>query len=413
MAQVVIVGASLAGATAAHAIRGAGFEGELVLVGDEPHSPYNRPPLSKELLLGGKTAEETAIYTAEELAGLDLELRSGEAAVALDGERRRVELASGEEVSFDGLIIATGARPRRLPFQPGDAGIHELRSLDDALALADALESARRVLVVGAGFIGLEVASAALGRGKEVTVLEAAALPMGDLLGTAIGFELAALHRGEGVDLRCGEAVSDFILEDGRAVGVALAGGERLGPDALLVGVGARPNVEWLASSGISLADGVCCDGALRVAPGIYAAGDVARFDHPALGAIRVEHWTSAADQGRRAARNLARELAGRSDRELCDAIPYFWSDQLGTRIQLAGHLRGGEKALCLREGTRLLSLFARDGLLVAVMAWNWPKALALGRGWIKDGASWDEGLARAESLFADLSPRGAVEALT
>jgi NADPH-dependent 2,4-dienoyl-CoA reductase/sulfur reductase-like enzyme len=389
--RVVVVGASVAGVAACAALRAAGWPGEVVLVGEEPHAPYDRPPLSKQLLCGTVGPADVGLPDASRLEDLRVTHRAGCAATELDLAARRLRLAGGERLRFDGLVVATGSRARRLPGQPDAEGLHVLRTLDDAVRLRAAVAAARHVVVVGAGFIGLEVASSVRSLGVEATVLEVAPAPLARVLGPEVGGWFADLHAEHGVDVRCGVAIEGFRLQAGRVTGVELPGGRALPADVVVVGVGAAPATGWLASSGLRLDDGVVCDPYLRAAPGVYAAGDVARWEHPRFGPIRVEHWTTAGSHARTAARNLAADLAGRpEERRMADEVPYFWSDQHGVKVQMAGWVEGCDAVHEIAADGRRAALFGRAGTLVGALTWNWPALLAKQRRAIAAGTEWE-----------------------
>jgi 3-phenylpropionate/trans-cinnamate dioxygenase ferredoxin reductase subunit len=280
----IVVGGSLAGLRAAEALRRLGFDGRLHFVGAERHRPYDRPPLSKEVLRGTRAPEQLALTRPEAFDALELELHLGRRAIALEPGRRTLLLEGGERLAYDGLVIATGATPRRLPGTPALAGIHTLRSLDDCLAIRAELERGPRVAVVGAGFIGSEVAASCRERGLEVSMIEALPAPLAHALGDQLGALCAAVHRDHGVDLRCGVGVAGFDGTD-RVEGVRLADGSVVGADLVVVGIGVVPETDWLVSSGLSLDDGVVCDEtSATTAPGVVAAGDVARWTNPRYG---------------------------------------------------------------------------------------------------------------------------------
>jgi len=330
--RIVVVGASAAGLAAAETLRREGYDGTLTLVGDEPLAPYDRPPLSKQLLSAEWEPERLTLRPAADLAALDLDLRLGVAATGLELADRTVRLADGSQVPYDGLIVATGVRPRRLPGE----GAHVLRTLDDALTLRDQLGPGLRLVIVGAGFLGAEAAAVAWRLGAHVTLLEPAPVPLAHAVGTQVGELLTRAHVDRGVNLRCGVSVSE-VTEDG----VRLADGEIVEADEVLVAVGSRPNTEWLESSGLPLGDGVVCDEYCEAARNVYAAGDVARWYNPLFGtSMRIEHRTNAAEQGMAAARNLLRPEA----RKPFAPVPYFWSDQYDMRIQAYGYLRGHDE---------------------------------------------------------------------
>ena len=390
---VTIVGASLAGYWAAETLRRDGFEGRISLIGDEHHAPYDRPPLSKKYLAGDLDDDRLALTTAERLADLQLDLRLGCSATGLDVAGRTLEVDGAGE-PFDGLVIATGTRCRTLPGTAGLAGVHTLRTRDDAAAIRDALaDGARRLMVVGAGFIGAEVASTAIGRGVEVTMVEALEAPFGRVLGVEMGAVMADVHRHHGVDLRTGVGV-DEVLGDGRVAGVRLADGATLDVDLLLVGIGVVPNTEWLEGSGLTLDNGVVCDGTCLAAPGVVAAGDVARWPNPRYGELmRVEHWDNAVQQGVHAARRLLQ-----SDEEATPfaPVPWFWSDQYDRKVQLAGRPHPDDEVRVVAGSTaehRFAAFYGRDGRFTAALGMNRPRQVMQSKGLLEAGASWDEAL--------------------
>ena len=393
---VTIVGASLAGYWAAETLRRDGFEGRISLIGDEHHAPYDRPPLSKKYLAGDLDDDRLALTTAEKLAGLQLDLRLGCSATGLDVAGRTLEVGGVDE-PFDGLVIATGTRCRTLPGTAGLAGVHTLRTRDDAAAIRDALaDGARRLMVVGAGFIGAEVASTAIGRGVEVTMVEALEAPFGRVLGVEMGAVMADVHRHHGVDLRTGVGV-DEVLGDDRVAGVRLADGATVDVDLLVVGIGVVPNTEWLEGSGLMLDNGVVCDGTCLAAPGVVAAGDVARWPNPRYGELmRVEHWDNAVQQGVHAARRLLQ-----SDEEATSfaPVPWFWSDQYDRKVQLAGRPHPDDEVRVVAGSTaehRFAAFYGRDGRFNAALGMNRPRQVMQSKGLLEAEASWDEALAFA-----------------
>jgi 3-phenylpropionate/trans-cinnamate dioxygenase ferredoxin reductase subunit len=395
--SIVIVGASLAGVHCAEALRRQGFAGRLSLVGAEPRAPYDRPPLSKEVLRGTREEPSLALVKPEALAALALDLRLGCAAASLDLAAREVVLESGERLGFGGLVIATGATPRRLPAPPL-AGIHVLRTLDDCLRLRGELERGPRVAVVGAGFIGAEVAASCRARGLEVTLLETLPVPLGAAVPAAIGETLAAIHRDAGVTLHCGVRVAGFTGGE-RVEGVQLEGGARIPADVVVVGIGVRPETRWLESSGLPLGDGVLCDETLAAgAPGVVAAGDVARWPNPLFGeSMRVEHWTNAIEQAGAAAERL---LGGPAAAKPFAPVPFVWSDQYERKIQIAGRV-GPRDEMRVVHGTlaerRFLALFGRAGRLVGALAMNRPRQLVATRKQIREGRGFEDAIAEAE----------------
>ena len=396
--SVSIVGASLAGYWAAETLRRDGFKGRISLIGDEPHAPYDRPPLSKKFLAGDLDDDRLPLTTAEKLADLGLEMRLGCRATGLDVATRTLEV-DGVAEPYDGLLIATGARCRNLPGTAGLPGVHTLRTRDDAEAIRDALANgARRVVVVGAGFIGAEVASTAIGRGAEVTMVEALEAPFGRVLGVEMGAVMADVHRRHGVDLRTGVGV-DEVLGDDRLVGVRLADGATLEADLLVVGIGVVPNTDWLEGSGLTLDDGVVCDETCLAAPDVVAAGDVARWANPRYGEVmRVEHWDNAVQQGVHAARRLLQ-----SDEEATPyaPVPWFWTDQYDRKVQLAGRPHTDDEVRVVAGSTaehRFAAFYGRDGRFTAALGMNRPRQVMQSKSLLDAGASWDEALAFAST---------------
>lgn len=375
--RAVVVGASLAGLRTAEWLRRFGHDGPLVLIGAEAHMPYDRPPLSKQVLTG-KAGREHLDLTIE--AGFEAEWRLGVAAVTLDVDAKLVHLDDGDAVPFDRLVLATGAHPRRFDWAPAGPGVHYLRTAEDALALRRDLVEAGHVAVIGAGFIGLEVAASARTLEKPVTVIEALAVPLERAIGADMGAAIADMHRRQGVSLRLGVGVDGLVGGVGSKVeGVRMADGTVVDADVVVVGVGVSPATEWLYGSGLDLHDGVVCDDRLRVLQGgrpradIVAVGDVARWHHPGYGRdVRVEHWTNAAEQGETAARAL---LEGDGAAPFAPT-PYFWSDQYGGKIQFVGETRPGDTVHVL-EGEpgadRFLVAYGRDGRLVAGLGLRRP----------------------------------------
>ncbi|TSB17945.1 NAD(P)/FAD-dependent oxidoreductase [Streptomyces sp. NBC_01525] len=380
MHTVTVIGASLAGLYAARALRAEGYAGRLVLVGEERHRPYDRPPLSKAFLTGAADADALALADDEETAGLALDLRTGARAVRLDPRARSVTLASGEEIRTDGVVLATGAAPRTLP-GPVPGKVHTLRTLDDARALRAALTAGPvRVVVIGGGFLGAETASSCAALGHDVTVVEAAPLPLVPQLGEAMAGICAALHADHGVRLLTGTGVAG-LRADGAAdavTAVALADGRLLPAEVVVVAIGVRPRTGWLAGSGLPLDDGVCCDaGGVTPLPQVVAAGDVAR-----TAGARSEHWTAATEQAAVCARNL---LAGRTE-AVHRSLPYFWSEQYGVRLQFAGRRSPGDVPRVVEgspDDRTFLAVYERDGRPTAALALNRPRPFArLRREW-------------------------------
>lgn len=386
--HVVVVGASLAGLRAAETLRQGGFAGGITMIGAEAHLPYDRPPLSKKLLAGEWEPERIALRKPEALAELDLVWRLGVPASSLDTAAKRIHLADGTSEKYDGLVIATGAAPIRLPGQPAVAGVHALRTLDDALALRSQLVAGRKVVVIGAGFIGLEAAATARTAGCDVTVLEGLSAPLVRGLGSRMGQAIAAVHDRHGVRVRCDVRVQAIeIDESGLEVsGVRLEGGEVLPADVVLVGIGVRPCTAWLESAeGVELRDGVVCDATLAAGPeGVVAAGDLVRWPNRAFGdpehgeEMRVEHWTNAAEQGAAAARTLMAMGAGHEASPYA-AIPFFWSDQFDARIQFLGRSSADDDVEVAHgsvDDAKFVALYSRDGVLRGALGVSSPRVL-------------------------------------
>ena len=399
-ATVVVVGASLAGLRAAEEARHEGHTGPIIVLGDEIHAPYDRPPLSKQLLAGTWDVARIHHHAPDVLDTLGLEFRLGRRATGLDLDARTVRTDDGDVLHFDGLIVATGAAARPLPGTEGQPAVHTLRTLDDCLAIRHTLVSAgdgARVVVIGAGFIGSEVAATCRGLGAEVTVVEALPTPLGRVLGDEMGEACAGLHRAEGVTVRTGVGVDGVTSTPGAdppAV-VHLGDGTDLDADLVVVGIGVVPATSWLEDSGLTLDNGVVCNETLFAADGVVAAGDVARWTHVGLGEqLRVEHWTNAAEGGAAAARNL---LAGSSAAVPYAPVPFFWSDQYTTKIQVIG-LPGPDDEVVVVEGSveegKLVALYRRGDRLRAALAFSRPRHLMAYRPLLAAGASFDEALA-------------------
>ncbi|MFE6163270.1 NAD(P)/FAD-dependent oxidoreductase [Streptomyces sp. NPDC056486] len=363
MRTITVVGASLAGLYAARELRAQGYDGRLVIIGDEPHPPYDRPPLSKDFLTGKADETQLALSDAEESDELAAEWLLGVRARGLDPRGRTVLLEGGRTIASDGVVIATGASARRLP-GPNLSGVHTLRTLDDARALrAELTGGPRRVVVIGGGFIGAETASSCASLGHDVTVVEAAPLPLLPQLGADMAAVCAGLHARGGAELVTGTGVA-ALRGDTAVRGVELADGRVLPADVVVVGIGATPNTGWLAGSTLAVDDGVLCDdGCVTALPHVVAVGDVAR-----VGGARAEHWTSATEQPRVAVANL---LAGHTA-ETVRPLPYFWSDQYGSRIQFAGRRRADDTVRLIEGSTEegsFLAAYERDGHTTAVLA--------------------------------------------
>ena len=372
MRRVVIVGASVAGLTAAETLREEGFSGEIVLVDGESHAGYDRPPLSKAVLSGRMQAGDIALRPAEFHVSHSIDHRLGVQARALDVSDRTILLDTGERIAFDGSIIATGLRARPLPGQPSLAGVHLLRTLDDAQGLRASLLAATNVVVIGGGFLGSEVAATARELGRNVTIVDPVDLPLRRQLGRDVAARVLRTHLDKGASLRLARVVRSFRDKDGRVTGVILDDGEHLAAEAVVVAIGSLPNTEWLRQSGLALDDGVVCDEFCRAAEGVYAAGDVARWRHPRLGtSLRVEHRMHAALHGIAAARNLL------GARVPFDPLPYFWTDFYDVKVQVFGFV-GPDDAMTLLSGDlggrSFTAAYARDRTIEAVLGWNAPR---------------------------------------
>jgi NADPH-dependent 2,4-dienoyl-CoA reductase/sulfur reductase-like enzyme len=374
MDSILIVGGGAAGLAAVETLRSQGYAGALTMVCDEPELPYDRPPLSKQVLTGAWDADRTRFREAAHYADLGIRLVRGRAG-ALDADGRTVYLSDGYPLRFDGLIIATGVRPRRLPGGHDLAGVHVLRDHPDVAALRATFANAPRVAIVGGGFLGMEVAAAARGLGLDATVIEPLAQPMIRQVGPVIGAEVARLHREHGVDLRTGIGVAGLEGDGGAVTGVALTDGGVVPADCVVVSIGAVPATDWLRTSGLAIGDGVECDEFCRAAPGIYAAGDVASWVNPRYQRrMRIEHRMNATEQGTAAAVNLLK-----GDVQPFAPLPYFWSDQYNVKLQVHGHLSDGAE-IAIEDGSladgKFVALFREGGAPTAVLGWNSPARL-------------------------------------
>lgn len=407
---VVVVGASLAGLRAVETLRTEGFTGTITLVGEELHLPYDRPPLSKQVLAGTWPPEKAVLADRKRAGELRVHEVLGHRAVRLDIEKRQVEIDDGTVLTGDALVLATGASPRHLSGTEGlgqHDGLFTLRTLDDALALRAAVTAVDscRVVVIGAGFIGAEVASTCAALGCRVTVVEAMDIPLSNVLGPLIGEYCGSLHGANGVNLQTGQGVAGISRGEGspndRGLIVETGSGERLEADVVVVGVGVAPCVGWLEDSGLTLENGVVCDDRLFAADGIVAAGDVARWTWRHDGneeQIRIEHWQVAAEAGVAAARSA---LAGRRHAAPFTPIPYFWSDQFGIRFQVLGNPGGDDEVEIVNgsfEEGKFVALFGRAGRLRAVMALGRPRQLMGYRPLLEAGSSWDAALAHTSA---------------
>jgi len=410
--RLVVVGASLAGLRAVEAARRSGYDGEIVLIGAEPHLPYDRPPLSKSFLDAAVDGDLAAApyFRSEKMLRdeLAVDVRLGARATGLD-VARRVVLVGDHEVPYDALVIATGAHPRMLPGCEDLAGVHPLRTLDDSLAVRDALERGARTVVIGAGFIGSEVAATARKRGLDATIIEALPTPLVRATGQEMGAAIASLHQRNGTTLRCGVGVA-AIEGDGKVERVVLDDGSVVEADLVVVGIGVVPSVDWLADSGLTLDNGIVCDETLWTGiPGVYAAGDVVSWVNPTLGVRqRMENWTAAAEQGAAAARNALDP----GNAKPYGTVPYFWSDWYDARIQFVGSQDADEVVLVDGDpdhDQRWVALYRRGDRLIGALTVNGQADIMKYRAMIMKGATWGAALelaekrrvARAEKLAA------------
>lgn len=399
--EVVVVGASLAGLRACEALRTGGFAGRITLVGAETHLPYHRPPLSKQILAGEWDPERAMLRTPSAYDSLGLDWRPGTRAVALDSGSRRITLDDDAVLAYDGLVIATGATPRLLPGQPDLDGIFVLRTIEDALALRARLDPGMRLVVIGAGFIGLEAAATARRRGADVVVLEGAPAPLIRGLGAEMGAVVAGIHEREGVRVRCSVVVDRIEGEAGRVTGVRLGDGEFVPADAVLVGIGVAPATGWLEGSGLQLGDGVVCDESLFTgASGTYAAGDCVYWPNPLFAeTARIEHWTNAAEQGAHAAKNLLTHPDGGG--EAYGPVPFFWSEQHGARIQFLGRSAADDEIRIVAGGPdegRMIALYGRAERLHGVLGISMTKEVMAYRDLLARAVSWGDALGFAAS---------------
>jgi NADPH-dependent 2,4-dienoyl-CoA reductase/sulfur reductase-like enzyme len=395
--RLAVVGASLAGLRAVEAARKSGFDGQITLVGSEPHLPYDRPPLSKAYL-DEPVLPVVEFRDAETLGELAVDLELGVAATGLDTSARLIALADGRELGYDALVIATGATARRLPGADALEGVHALRTIEDAIAIRAALESGAKTVVVGAGFIGSEIASGARKRGLPVTVIEALPTPLVRSVGEHMGARLARLHTENGTELRCGAGV-ERLEGNGRVERVVLTDGSSIPADLVVVGIGAAPATDWLRGSGLTLDNGVVCDETLWTgAPGVYAAGDLANWHNPMFGRqMRLEHWTSAAQQGAAAARNALNPQGAKS----YSTVPYFWSDWYGSRIQFVGSPASDEIAVVEDSGQRLIALYRAGDQLGGALTINGQSDIMKFSGLIARRTEWTDALLFAEGRCA------------
>ncbi|MFF8605654.1 NAD(P)/FAD-dependent oxidoreductase [Streptomyces sp. NPDC015346] len=387
MNRIVVVGASLAAVHAVEALRTHGYEGEITLVGAEPHLPYDRPPLSKEALRSGPELDGLLLREPGWYGDQGVELRLGRAAAGLDVRQRQLLLEGGRELAYDGLVIATGCTPRSLGDLDETGSVHVVRSLADAAALHAELVPGRHLVVVGAGFIGLEVAATARRMGLDVSVVETAPVPLTRVLGDRVGGWFRDHHKANGVDLYLGSALDQIEVTKG-GTKIRLGDGTTLAADVVVAGIGVAPATGWLDGSGVEVSDGVVCDQSLRTSvPGVVAAGDVARWHHPLFDeTMRVEQWRNAAEQGGRAALSLLGET------EAFAALPYFWSDQFDATARFVGVASGARQIEVRQTGDHsMVALFGRDDVIRGALCVNAPRLLVRYQKAILDQVSWGD----------------------
>ena len=391
----VVVGANLCGGTAVQTLRQEGFDGRIILVGEEPDLPYERPPLSKEYLRGEQSVERLFVQPASWYEDTGVERRLGTRAMAVDPGSRTVELSDGEHLAYDAVLLATGGRPRKLPGEPLERVLY-LRTVRDADRIRSELEPGRHLVVVGAGFIGAEVAASARTLGLDVTCLELLEVPFEQALGQEMGRVYADIHREHGVDLRTGEGVESIEQTNGGVL-VRTTRGAAIEGDAVVVGVGIEPNVELGESAGAKIDDGIVVDEFCRTSvEGVFAAGDVANHHHPVFGRhVRVEHFDNAIKQGAAAARNMMGKA------EPYDDPHWFWSDQYDQNLQYAGHAASWDE-LVIRGSTEernFVAFYIEHGVVLAALGLNRGKDVRRAMKLIRKGAKPDPGRLRDEGV--------------
>ncbi|MFI1434332.1 NAD(P)/FAD-dependent oxidoreductase [Streptomyces lydicus] len=392
MDRIVVVGGSVAAVNAVDGLRRAGHEGDITLVSAEDLLPYDRPPLSKEALREGHAHDSLLIKEPGWYEDNAVDVRLGAAAVGLDAAAKTLLLDGGRELSYDGLVVATGCRTRPLELLDGVPDVHEVRSLADSLALHEQLRPGRHLVVIGAGFIGLEVAATARKMGLDVSVVEIAPVPLTRVLGAELGHWFQDHHVGQGVNLYCGSGIDHVEVTSGGNK-VHLADGTVLAADLIVAGVGVQPETGWLEGSGVELAHGVLCDETLRTtAPDVVAAGDLVRWPNRLFGeTMRVEQWLNAVEQGTHAAHTLL------GANEPFAPVPYFWSDQFEAKVKFVGHVDGQDQVKIIQADDKsLVALFGRGERLRGALCINAPRQLALSKRDIVNGVSWAEATAGA-----------------
>lgn len=403
--RAVIVGSSVGGIRTAQELRRLGFEDDIVVLGAEDELPYDKPPLSKQLLLGTQAENQISLLGADGWEGLQVDGRLGTPATAVDIDERTVT-AGGEEIEYDYLIIATGIRPRTLGGRADVESVVSVRELRDARTLQRRLAGGGPLLVVGGGFIGAEVASSARTLGAEVTIIEALEAPFARAVGAEVGGHLASLHRDNGVKLLAGVGV-DVVEPTSDGAVVRLSDGTAHEAGTVVVGIGSMPNTEWLEGSQVPVDDGVLTDASCAVpaAEGVYAIGDVARsIDKGATVYRRVEHWTNAVEQAHIVAKQIIDPTSPVPDAR----APYFWSDQFGTKIQMVGRAAESDSVELRRfltpAGEKSVAIYGREGVFAACVAFGWPRAIATCRSAWERGAPTDHVVAQLETLSSGAS---------
>ena len=399
MKRVAIVGMSLAGLRTAESLRRLGCDATITAIGAESHVPYDRPPLSKDFLTKHRSFDEI-VLRREGFDNLDIDVRLGVLATRLDAAKQTLALSDGSTLDYDQLVIATGTQPRRLPASvcdPNLASVHYLRTYDDAVTLRSDIATAERVCIVGAGFIGAEIAASCRTLGVGVTMLEAQAQPMVRGLGETLGAVCAQLHRDHGVDVRLGVQIRS-VHGAGRAQYVVLEDGSEIRCDAVVIGIGVEPCTHWLQGSGLTIDNGVVCDEYCLAAPNVYAAGDVARWPNQLFDGemMRLEHWTNAAEQGAHVGETIATGA-----RKAFAPVPFVWSDQYECKIQSVGRF-SAEDDMAIVHGTletrKFVALFGRNGRLTGALGFNQPRQVMIARRQISERASYAHAVAAAHA---------------
>lgn len=393
LSGVAVVGASVAGVSTADALRAAGYQGRIQLIDAEKAEPYDKPPLSKQALGVAWDPAQGALRKPDHFADNDIELVLGRAVAGFDASRKRLQLSDGEVIEAETVVLAPGAQPRSLPEEQMLPGVHTLRTLTDARAIRAAFAYRPRVVIVGGGFIGLEVASAARARDLDVTVIEITDQPLESALGSEPARALNAMHRDEGVRFETGVGV-ERVIGSGLAEGVQLRDGRTVDADLVVLGLGVVPATGWLTYSGLCLGNGIICDayGRTNIA-GVYAAGDAAAWEDPETGVpSRIEHWTTAQQHGVA----LGHTIVHGDDPRLPPSVPYFWSDQFGVRLQSLGRLRAADEIVLQHGGwsTRdFVALYGKGGRIVGAVGVNAARTLMPYRALIERREAWSTAL--------------------